>query len=166
MSNRIWGLMLVVALLCPASLAHGERWLQGQVLENHGATTKPAAGAQVWIVNVGNPYMTQADGGYRVLVPDAIRLDQTIVLFVKQRGWAIETPRGGELSLPPSLRANIVLSPEASPEFMSSSQLAKLIESLPEKMKAQVKPDGKAGDTDPTQVVRDYAAEHRLPEGT
>jgi hypothetical protein len=47
---------------------------------------------------------------------------------------------------------------------MSALQLAKLIESLPEKMKAQVKPDGKAGDVDPTQVVRDNATE-QAPRG-
>ncbi|HMS83268.1 MAG TPA: hypothetical protein PKD12_06430 [Nitrospira sp.] len=62
------------------------------------------------------------------------------------------------------LTTDILLSPEASPEFLAPLQLAKLVESLPEKMKSQVKADGKAGDTDPKQIVRDYAEEHQLSE--
>jgi tetratricopeptide (TPR) repeat protein len=147
-----------------AELAHAENWLQGQVLENYSGAKKPAAGAQVSIVNVGNPYLTQADGGYRVLVPDAYRIGQTIVLYVKRKGWAIATPVGGKVQLSKELTTDILLSPEASPEFLSPAQLDKLLESLPEKLKNQVKSDGKEGEADPTQVVREYATEHGLPE--
>lgn len=160
---RIWA-ALILALIGLEGLARGESWLQGQVLENHGGIKRPAAGAQVWIVNVGNPYTTLSDGGYRVLVPDAIRVGQTIVLYVKRRGWAIDTPQGGELQLPQGLSANIVLSPEASPEFLSSAQLDKLLASLPEEITSQVRLDGKAGEANPAQVVKDYAAKHGLSE--
>ncbi len=95
--RRVTGItVLLLTFMNSVELARAEQWLQGQVLENHGGTTKPAANAQIWIVNVGNPYMTQSDGGYRVLVPDAYRIGQTIVLFVKRKGWAIATPVGGE----------------------------------------------------------------------
>ena len=155
---------MILALVEPVGFASAARLLQGQVLESHGGTTKPAANAQVWIVNVGNPYTTGSDGGYRVLVPEAIQIHQEITLFVKRKGWFMTTPAGGKLELPAALKADIMLSPEASPEFLVPVQLAKLIESLPEKLKSQVKADGKAGDTDPKQVVRDYAKEHQLSE--
>lgn len=115
-------------------------------------------------MNVGNPYLTQADGGYRVLVPDAYRIGQTITLFVKRKGWAIATPVGGKVQLSKEFTSDIVLSPEASSEFLSPAQLGKLLESLPEKLKNQIKPDGKEGEADPTQVVREYATDHGLPE--
>lgn len=157
--------LLFFVLTKLTGFAHAENWLQGQVLENHGGTKKPAVGAQVWIVNVGNPYMTQVDGGYRVLVPDACRIGQTIVLFVKRKGWAIATPVAGKVELTKDFTTDILLSPEASSEFLSSAQLDKLLESLPEKLKSQVKPDGKEGSADPEQVVKEYANEHGLPEG-
>ena len=165
MRKGLFILALCLVLTNLAGLARAENWLQGQVLENHDGTKKPAAGAQVWIVNVGNPYLTQADGGYRVLVPDAYRVGQTIVLFVKRKGWAIAIPVGGKVQLSKELTSDILLSPEASPEFLSPAQLDKLLESLPEKLKSLVKPDGKEGDADPAQVVKEYATEHRLPEG-
>ena len=157
--------LLVFMVTTLEGLAQAENWLQGQILENHGDTKKPAAGAQVWIVNVGNPYMTQVDGGYRVLVPDAYRIGQTIVLYVKRRGWAIATPVGGKVELKKDFTTDILLSPEASSEFLSPAQLDKLLESLPDKLKGQIKPDGKEGSADPAQVVKDYASEHGLPEG-
>jgi tetratricopeptide (TPR) repeat protein len=164
MMRRVWLIALIFAVIEPAGFASAARLLQGQVLESHGGTTKPAANAHVWIVNVGNPYTTGPDGGYRVLVPDAIQIHQEITLFVKRRGWFVATPVGGKLELPVSLKADLLLSPESSVEFLAPAQLAKLLESLPEKMKSQVKVDGKAGDTDPKQVVRDYAEEHHLSE--
>ncbi|MBS0156770.1 MAG: tetratricopeptide repeat protein, partial [Nitrospira sp.] len=157
--------LLVFMVTTLEGVAQAENWLQGQILENHGDTKKPAAGAQVWIVNVGNPYLTQVDGGYRVLVPDAYRIGQTIVLYVKRRGWAIATPVGGKVELKKDFTSDIVLSPEASSEFLSPAQLDKLLESLPEKLKGLVKPDGKEGEADPAQVVKDFASEHGLPEG-
>ncbi|MBK8277795.1 MAG: hypothetical protein IPK92_18800 [Nitrospira sp.] len=162
--RRIWLATVILALVEPVGFASAARLLQGQVLESHGGTTKPAANAQVWIVHVGNPYTTGLDGSYRVLVPEAIQIHQEITLFVKRKGWLMATPVGGKLELPAALKADILLSPESSPEFLAPVQLAKLIESLPEKMKSQVKADGKAGDTDPKQVVRDYAEEHQLSE--
>lgn len=165
MRRRISVTLLFSILMSLAELARAENWLQGQILENHGDTKKPAVGAQIWIVNVGNPYMTQSDGGYRVLVPDAYRVGQTIVLFVKRKGWAIAVPVGGKVELSKEFTTDILLSPEASSEFLSSAQLDKLLESLPEKLKSQVKPDGKEGSADPAQVVKAYATEHGLPEG-
>jgi len=135
------------------------------VLENHAGTKKLAVGAQVWIVNVGNPYMTQSDGGYRVLVPDAYQIGQTIVLFVKRKGWAIATPVGGKLELKKDLTSDILLSPVDSSEFLSPAQLERFLENLPEKLKSQVNPDGKAGEVDPERVVKEYATEHGLQEG-
>lgn len=155
---------LVLTLLMPCGFAHGENWLQGQVLEHHGNSNKPAAGAQIWIVNVGNPYLTQSDGGYRVLVPDAIRIGQTIALYVKRKGWAIATPLAGKVQLSQDLTSDIVLAPEASSEFLSPVQVDKLLESLPEKLKKQVTLNGKEGEVDPVQVVKEYAANHGLPE--
>ncbi|MBS0156768.1 MAG: hypothetical protein JSS38_19455, partial [Nitrospira sp.] len=92
MRTRTSLIVLVLMLLMSGGFARAENWLQGQVLEQYGGTKRPATGAQVWIVNVGNPYLTQSDGGYRVLVPDAIRIGQTIALYVKRKGWAIATP--------------------------------------------------------------------------
>lgn len=155
---------LFLMLTLSGGFAHAENWLQGQVLEHHGGTKKPAVGAQIWIVNVGNPYMTQSDGGYRVLVPDAIRVGQTIALYVKRKGWAIAIPLAGKVQLSPELTSDIVLVPETSPIFLSAAQFDKLLESLPEKLKKQVTPNGKEGDVDPTQVVKEYAATHSLPE--
>ena len=157
---RFWIALLVITGLNPEGFARGERWLQGQVLENHGGTKRPAPGAQVWIVNVGNPYTTPPDGGYRVFVPDAIRDGQKIVLYVKRKGWAIDTPSGGELNLPTNLLANIVLSADSSPEFLSPGQIDKSLDLLPEKLKSQITLDGKSGPADPAQVVKEYAAEH------
>jgi hypothetical protein len=48
-------IILAVFFLIPARPGYAENWLQGQVLENHGGAKKPAVGAQIWIVNVGNP---------------------------------------------------------------------------------------------------------------
>lgn len=115
-------------------------------------------------MNVGNPFFTKLDGGYRVLVPDAYRVGQTIVLYVKRKGWAIATPIGGKVELKEDFKSDIFLLPEPSPEFLSPAQLDKLLERLPEKLKSQVKPDVKEGSTDPEQVVREYATEHGLPE--
>lgn len=158
--------LLVLALMLPMSVgsAHAENWLQGQVLEQHGGTKRPATGAQVWIVNVGNPYLTQADGGYRVLVPDAIRIGQTIALYVKRKGWAIATPLAGKVQLSPELTSDIILAPEASPIFLSAAQFEKFLESLPEQLKKQVTLTGKDGTVDPMQAVKEYAATHGLPE--
>ncbi|MDF0664497.1 MAG: tetratricopeptide repeat protein [Nitrospira sp.] len=156
--------VLTLVLLSLEGFARAENWLQGQVFENHGNTKKPALGAQVWIVNVGNPFFTKLDGGYRVLVPDAYRVGQTIVLYVKRKGWAIATPIGGKVELKEDFKSDIFLLPEPSPEFLSPAQLDKLLERLPEKLKSQVKPDVKEGSTDPEQVVREYATEHGLPE--
>ncbi|MBX3324483.1 MAG: hypothetical protein U0223_11395 [Nitrospira sp.] len=157
-------IVLVLTLTIPAGFARAENWLQGQVLEQYGGMKRPATGAQIWIVNVGNPYLTQSDGGYRVLVPDAIRIGQTIALYVKRKGWAIATPLAGKVQLSPELTSDIVLAPEASPEFLSPAQVDKLLESLPEKLKKQVTPNGKDGEADPVQVVKEYAATHGLPE--
>lgn len=98
--RRVWIVTVIFALVEPVGLASAARLLQGQVLENHDGTTRPAANAQVWIVNVGNPYTTQDDGGYRVLVPDAIRVNQEITLFVKRKEWFIATPVGVNLNCP------------------------------------------------------------------
>ena len=100
-------------------------------------------------MNVDNPYLTKANGGYRVLVPDAYRVGQTIVLYVKRKGWAIATPVSGKVELNKDLTSDILLSPETSSEFLSPAQLDKLLESLPEKLKSLVKPNGKEGDADP-----------------
>lgn len=156
--------LLILLFMNPAGFAHAENWLQGQVLENHGGTKKPAAGAQVWIVNVGNPYLTTSDGGYRVLVPDAYRIGQSIKLYVKRKGWAIATPVGGKVELTQDFTSDILLSPEASSVFLSSAQLDTFLESLPEKLKSHIRPDGKAGEADPSQIVEEYATEHGLPE--
>lgn len=164
MRTRTSLMVLFLMLTLSGGFAHAENWLQGQVLEHHGSTTKPAVGAQIWIVNVGNPYMTQSDGGYRVLVPDAIRVGQTIALYVKRKGWAIATPVAGKVQLSPELTSDIVLSPDASPVFLSEAQLDEILESLPEKLKKQVSLNGKGGEIDPTQVVKEYAATHGLPE--
>jgi tetratricopeptide (TPR) repeat protein len=157
-------IVLFLMLLMSGDFARAENWLQGQVLEQHGSTKKPAVGAQIWIVNVGNPYMTQSDGGYRVLVPDAIRIGQTLALYVKRKGWAVATPLAGKVQLSPDFTRDIVLAPEASAEFLTPAQLDKILESLPEKLKKQVIPNGKEGEVDPTQVVKEYAANHGLPE--
>ena len=116
-----------LVLMMPVESARAENLLRGQVLENYGGTKTPAAGAQVWIVNVGNPYLTGSDGGYRVLVPDAYRIGQTITLFVKRKGWAIAMPVGGKVQLSKEFTSDIVLSPEASSEFLSPAQLEKLL---------------------------------------
>lgn len=163
MRTRTSLIVLVLMFTLPGEFARAERWLQGQVLEHHSGTKKPAAGAQIWIVNIGNPYMTQSDGGYRVLVPDAIRIGQTIALYVKRRGWAIATPLAGKVQLSPELTSDIVLAPDASSEFLSPAQIDKLLESLPERLKKQVTPKDKRGEVDPVQVVREYAATHGLP---
>ncbi|HRI37169.1 MAG TPA: hypothetical protein PLO50_01305 [Nitrospira sp.] len=157
-------IVLVLILLTSIESARAENWLQGQVLEQHGDTKRPATGAQIWIVNVGNPYLTQSDGGYRVLVPDAIRIGQTIALYVKRKGWAIATPLAGKVQLSPELTNDIILAPEDSPIFLSAAQFDQFLESLPEKLKKQVTLNGKAGEVDPTQVVKEYAAIHGLPE--
>lgn len=107
MRTRTSLMVLFLMLTLSGGFAYAENWLQGQVLEHHGSTTKPAVGAQIWIVNVGNPYMTQSDGGYRVLVPDAIRVGQTIALYVKRKGWAIATPVAGKVQLSPSSQATL-----------------------------------------------------------
>ncbi|MBS0165670.1 MAG: hypothetical protein JSR29_06305 [Nitrospira sp.] len=164
MRTRTSLIVLVLMLLMSGGFARAENWLQGQVLEQYGDTKRPATGAQVWIVNVGNPYLTQSDGGYRVLVPDAIRIGQTIALYVKRKGWAIATPLAGKVQLSSELTSDIVLAPEASPEFLSPAQVDKLLESLPEKLKKQVTLKGKDGEVDPVQVVKEYAATHGLPE--
>ena len=164
MRTRTSLIVLALMFMMSGGFARAENWLQGQVLEQQGSTKKPAAGAQIWIVNVGNPYLTQSDGGYRVLVPDAIRIGQTIALYVKRKGWAIATPVAGKVQLSPELTSDIVLAPEASPEFLSPAQFHKLLESLPEKLKKQVTPKGKEGEVDPVQVVKEYAATHGLPE--
>lgn len=164
MRTRTSLIVLFLIFLLLAGFARAENWLQGQVLENHGNSTRPAAGAQIWIVNVGNPYLTQFDGGYRVLVPDAIRVGQTIALYVKRKGWTIATPLAGKVQLSPELTSDIVLAPDASPEFLSPAQVDKLLESLPEKLKKQVQPNGKDGEVDPAKVVKEYAATHGLPE--
>ena len=164
MRTRTSFLVLFLMLMMSGGFARAENWLQGQVLEHHGGTKKPAAGAQIWIVNVGNPYLTQFDGGYRVLVPDAIRIGQTLALYVKRKGWAIATPMAGKVQLSPELTSDIVLAPEASPEFLSPAQLDKILEILPEKLKKQVTPNGKDGEVDPVRVVKEYAATHGLPE--
>ncbi|HMS83270.1 MAG TPA: hypothetical protein PKD12_06440 [Nitrospira sp.] len=166
MRTRTSLMVLFLMLTLSGGFVHAENWLQGQVLEHHGGTKKPAVGAQIWIVivNVGNPYMTQSDGAYRVLVPDAIRVGQTIVLYVKRKGWAIATPVAGKVQLSPELTSDIVLSPDASPVFLSEAQLDKILDTLPEKLKKQVSLNGKGGEIDPTQVVKDYAATHSLPE--
>ena len=163
MRIRISIIVSLFMLTTLGGLAHGENLLKGRVYENHGDTKKLAIGAQIWIVHIGNPYTTGPDGAYQVLVPDAIRFGQTIELYVKRRGWAIATPVGGKVELSKELTTDIVLSPEASSEFLSPAQLDKLLESLPEKLKGQIKPDGKEGEADPTQVVKEYATEHGLP---
>lgn len=156
--------VLFLILTMSEGFARAENWLQGQVLEHHGGAKKPAVGAQIWIVNVGNPYMTQSDGGYRVLVPDAIRIGQTIALYVKRKGWAIATPLAGKVQLSPELTSDIILAPEASPIFLSSAQFDKFLESLPERLRKQVTITGKDGEVDPMQAVKEYAATHGLPE--
>jgi tetratricopeptide (TPR) repeat protein len=157
-------LVIFLMLMMSGGFARAENWLQGQVLEQHGGTKRPATGAQIWIVNVGNPYLTQSDGGYRVLVPDAIRIGQTIALYVKRKGWSIATPLAGKVELSPELTSDIVLAPETSAEFLSPAQIDNLLESLPEKLKQQITPKGKDAAIDPTQVVKEYAATHGLPE--
>lgn len=164
MRTRTSLMVLVLMLVISVELARAETWLQGQVLEQQGGSKRPAIGAQVWIVNVGNPYLTQSDGDYRVLVPDAIRIGQTIALYVKRKGWAIATPVAGKVQLSPELTNDIVLAPDASAEFLTPAQMDKLLESLPEKLKKQVTPKGKDGEVDPAQVVKEYAASHGLPE--
>ncbi len=154
--------LLLLTLMNSVGPARAEQWLQGQVLENHAGIKKPSVRAQIWIVNVGNPYLTQSDGGYRVLVPDAYRVGQTIVLFVKRKGWAITTPVGGKVEFKKDFMSDILLAPETSSEFLSPAQLERFLESLPEKLKSQVKPDMKEGESDPVQVVKGYATEHGL----
>jgi hypothetical protein len=164
--RRVTSIVILLLILMNAvGLARAEQWLQGQVLENHAGIKKPAVGAQIWIVNVGNPYMTKLDGGYRVLVPDDYRVGQTIVLFVKRNGWAIATPVGGKVELQKDFTSDILLAPDASQEFLEPAQLERFLENLPEKLKSQVKPDGKEGNADPAQVVKEYATEHGLPAG-
>lgn len=154
--------LLLLTLMNSVGPVRAEQWLQGQVLENHAGIKKPSVGAQIWIVNVGNPYLTQSDGGYRELVPDAYRVGQTIVLFVKCKGWAITTPVSGKVEFKKDFMSDILLAPETSSEFLSPAQLERFLESLPEKLKSQVKPDMKEGESDPVQVVKGYATEHGL----
>jgi hypothetical protein len=61
MRTRTSLIVLFLMLTLSGGFARAENWLQGQVLEHHDGTKKPAVGAQIWIVNVGNPYMTHSN---------------------------------------------------------------------------------------------------------
>jgi hypothetical protein len=157
--------LLTVPAIAAAPILHGQVYL----IDDYDQL-RAAPNVTVRIEGRGDPTTTLSEGEFELPLP-IVRRDrrdtrlfqagERITLLVEKPGWVIQSPVDGEIRIPDDLEKETVkirLVPKGSHKLWSQERFQKFIEGLQDKVKAQVKPQGKPEDLDFGIYLKEWAS--------
>ena len=158
-------IVLISALSLTLSQAQAQvRLLKGEVsyIERDG-NKRAASGVEVLVKPLGGSAITDDDGQFSVVLPQAYRPGEPLTFEVKEEKWRVWEPTGGRARIPRNLSKDpiaITLLPKGSKKFWTDAFIEMFVEQTAEKAKLLVRAEGKPQEIDFGPMIKEWAANY------